>query len=165
MKRHGSYERTEPPGARVPRWYCPLGHATFSQLPDCLAAKLPGSLGEVEQVLRAVEQAPSIEMAADKLRPDILLPGRLRWVRRRTQSVRAALAALILLCPAPLGGCEPTLSSVGGRLQSEQVLATLRSLGLALRPPLAPPRGCGSPEPAGRGRQHDSGARAPPGKG
>ena len=30
--RHGSYERVEPPGTRIPRWYCPLGHQTFRQL-------------------------------------------------------------------------------------------------------------------------------------
>jgi hypothetical protein len=42
--RHGTYERVSPPGTRVARWYCPEGHCTFSLLPDCLAARLSGTL-------------------------------------------------------------------------------------------------------------------------
>jgi hypothetical protein len=30
FKRNGTYERAEPPGARVSRWYCELAHTTFS---------------------------------------------------------------------------------------------------------------------------------------
>jgi len=152
----------EPPGVRVPRWYCPIAHTTFSLLADCLAAKLPGSLEELEQVLSVVEQAPSVEAAADKLRPDILLPGRVRWVRRRVTWARLALGALIALSPAQLDGCEPTLRSVRARLQSEWVLPSLRELGEAHLPALPPPLGFGPREP-GR-RQHDSGPRAPPAK-
>ena len=162
FKRNGTYERAEPPGARVSRWYCALAHTTFSLLPDCLAAKLPGSLHEVEQVLAAVEQAPSLEAAADKLRPDILLPGALRWVRRRLALVKAALATLISLCPALVGGCEPTLSSMRAHLHSEPLLPVLRWLGEAYLPTLPPPLGFGPRAQAGRKQQHDSGARAPP---
>lgn len=165
FKRNGTYERTEPPGARVPRWYCPSGHTTFSLLADCLAAKLPGSLAELEQVLSAVEQAPSLEAAADKLRPDILLPGRLRWVRRRVILARVALGALIALSPSRLGGCEPTLRSVRSRLQSEWVLPSLRELGEEQLPALPPPLGFGRRDRAQGRRQHDSGPRAPPAKG
>jgi hypothetical protein len=165
FKRNGSYERTEPPGARVPRWYCPSGHTTFSLLPDCLAAKLPGSLSELEHVVSSVEQAPSLEAAADKLRPDILLPGRVRWVRRRTVLVYVALAASIALCPALLCGCEPTLSTVRVQLQRESVLSALRELGEAQLPALPPPLGFGAREQVGARRQHDSGPRAPPDRG
>ena len=28
--RHGSYERVDPPGTRIARWYCRVGHQTFS---------------------------------------------------------------------------------------------------------------------------------------
>ena len=48
FRRHGTYERVHPPGARIARWYCPQGHRTFSLLPDCLAARLPDTLGELE---------------------------------------------------------------------------------------------------------------------
>ena len=64
---------------QISRWYCPTGHTTFSLLPDCLASRLPGSLDEVEQVVAIVEAkvaaGESIEKAAEKIRPDIELPG------------------------------------------------------------------------------------------
>lgn len=138
---------------------------TFSLLPDCLAAKLPGSLGEVEQVVTTVEQAPSLEAAADKLRPDIELPGRLRWVRRRTALVHAALAVMIELCPVELGGGEPTLDSMREHLGNEPVLVGLRRLGEAQLPLLPPPLGWGARVRACDPQQHDSGPRAPPGRG
>jgi hypothetical protein len=53
-------------------------------LPDHLAARFPGTLSQIEQVVAAVEQAPSVEAAADRLRgDDITLASALRWVRRR----------------------------------------------------------------------------------
>jgi len=168
FKRHGSYGRSEPPGARVARWYCRTERVTFSLLPDCLAAQLPGSLSELEQVLRVLEQAPSVEAAADELRPDIELPGRLRWVRRRSQLVHVALAALITLLPKRLGLCEPTLSSVGRGLSAEMgtVLVALREVAQPQLQQLPVPLGFGA-RSAQRmqdngWRQHDSGPRAPP---
>jgi len=165
FKRNGSYGRKKPAGARVPCWYCPDGHKTFSLLADCLAAKLPGSLAEVEQALDSVEQEPSLEAAADRLRPNILLPGGLRWVRRRRQLVVAAIAELVTLLPELFGNCELTLSSVRSHLDTDQVLPTLRALGEAYLPKLPPPIGFG-PRPWARAsekpKQHDSGPRAPP---
>lgn len=165
FKRNGTYERTEPPETRVPRWYCPSGHRSFSLLADCLAAKLPGSLRELEQVVSTVEQAPSLEATADELRPDIELPGRLRWVRRRTAVVHAVLAALIASCPVLRLTCEPTLSSVRGRLQSEWVLPLLRELCEAQLAALPPPLGFGPRPHAHARQQHDWGPRAPPPRG
>jgi hypothetical protein len=69
--RHGTYERRSPPGTRIARWYCPRGHSTFSLLPDCLAARLPGTLAEVEEVVAGVEQARSLEAACANLRLEI----------------------------------------------------------------------------------------------
>lgn len=165
LKRNGSYERAEPPGARVARWYCPLAHTTFSLLPDCLAARLPGSLAELEQVVAAVEQAPSLEGVADRLRPDIQWPGRLRWVRRRLSQVHAALAALITMCPVLVGNCEPTLGSVRARLGERDPGASLRELSEAWLTVLPPPLGFGPRLPrgcSGRQQQHDLGPRGPP---
>jgi len=51
LARHGTYGRVKPHGARVARWYCPESHRTFSLLPDCLASRLSGSLGEIEAVV------------------------------------------------------------------------------------------------------------------
>jgi hypothetical protein len=169
FKRHGSYGRSEPPGARVARWYCRARRTTFSLLPDCLAAKLPGSLAELEQVLVALAQAPSVEAAADQLRPDIEWPGRLRWVRRRRRLLHTTLVALIALVPEVFGQCEPTLSSMASSLGTETgaVLVALRAVAQQQLQQLPPPLGFGARsaqrEQAGCwGRQHDSGPRAPP---
>ena len=169
FKRHGSYGRSEPPGARVARWYCRTGRTTFSLLPDCLAAKLPGTLAELEQVVGAVEQAASVEAAADRLRPDIEWPGRQRWVRRRRWLLHTALVALIALVPEVFGRCEPTLSSLASSLGTETgaVLSTLRAVAQPQLQQLPPPLGFGAraAQRVAAGvfrRQHDSGPRAPP---
>ena len=66
--RHSTYRRKKPPGTYIARWYCPQGHCTFSLLPDHLAARFPGTLAEIEQVVATVEQASSVEAAANALR-------------------------------------------------------------------------------------------------
>lgn len=60
VARHGTYARLSPPGFLISRRYCPLGRRTFSLLPDCLTNRLPETLDELEQVVSAVEQAPSL---------------------------------------------------------------------------------------------------------
>ena len=109
--RHGTYERKTPAGTRIARWYCPESHTTFSLLPDCLAARLTGTLAEVEAVVRAVEQAPSQEAACAQLRLEIELPGVERWIARRLASVHTALHLLKGLLPEVFGGCAPTLTA------------------------------------------------------
>ena len=100
FRRHTPYERKDPPGARVARWYCREGHCTFSLLPDCLAARLPGTLVELEAVVALAEQAPSLEAAANDARTDdIGLIGAMRWVRRRRDAVHTNLTALKGLMP------------------------------------------------------------------
>ena len=100
--RHGSYPRVTPRGLRIARWYCPEGHRTFSLLPDFLAARLPDLLDSIEESVTVAHSAKSLEAAADLVRgPDIGLPGAIRWLRRRVQSVRAALAAVTRLVPMP----------------------------------------------------------------
>jgi hypothetical protein len=64
--RHGTYERVSPPGTRIPRWYCPPGHGTFSLLTDCFASRLSGTLPELEAVVLAVDQAKGLEAAASR---------------------------------------------------------------------------------------------------
>lgn len=146
--RHGTYERVVPPGTRIARWYCPEGHRTFSLLPDCLAARTSGTLEEVEAVVRAVEQAPSLESAAQSLRLDIELPGALRWLRRRVHAVHRALHLLKGLRPELFATCPSTLLAFGQLLALTGVLVGLREIAavhlhvlpppLGLRPPLAP---------------------------
>ena len=87
-----------------------------------------GTLIEVEAVVKRVEQAGSLEAACSTLRLDILLPGALRWVRRRVQAIHGSLGVLMGLMPERFSGCEPRLSSFAGRLSVVNVLPVLRQI-------------------------------------
>lgn len=139
--RHGTYERLSPPGTLIARWYCPQGHTTISLLPDCLPARLSGTFVELESLLRQVERASSLAEACTDLRPEIELPGVLRWVRRRVQAVYSTLALLKGLMPAYFQACEPTLQSFAYHLGVDPVLPALRSIAAPWLPSLSPPLG------------------------
>ena len=163
--RHGTYERCSPPGTLIARWYCPQGHRTFSLLPDCLAARLAGTLAEVEEVVLAVEQAESLEAACAALRLDIELAGVLRWVRRRVQAVYASLILLKGILPEWFQGCKPTLGAFAQCLGLREVLPALRPIAApyltSLPAPLGfGPLGCRSGEP-GPTDQHRGGPDPP----
>ena len=133
LARHGTYERKTPRGVRVARWYCPQSHTTFSLLPDCLAARLPGTLDDLEAVVVVAEEAGSQAAAANEVRcpsddDAIELPGALRWLRRRVDLVYDALARVIGLIPDKLAGCIATMSAVRERLNSDSALMALRGL-------------------------------------
>ena len=113
---------------QVARWYCRDAHQTFSLLPDCMSARLEGSLDEAEQVVVRVEESASVEAAAKKLRPDLEVAGAVRWVRRRVQSVRASLVILVTLLPGSLG-TEARLVKVRRILATERALVALRAIG------------------------------------
>lgn len=162
--RHGTYARVSPPGTRIARWYCPKGHRTFSLLPDCLAARLSGTLADVEAVVRTVEQAPSLEAACQDLRPDIELPGVLRWARRRVQAVHAALQAIKGLLPHQFP-CPATLAAFAACLGVAEVLVALRPIGEPFLQNLPTPLGFRPRRQAGgerdRARQHCAGPDPP----
>jgi hypothetical protein len=140
--RHGTYERVSPPGTLIARWYCPAGQRTFSLLPDCLAARLSGTLSEVEVVVRAVEQAANLEGACQVLRLDIELPGALRWVRRRVQGVHASLHLLRGLLPELFATCSATtLMAFAEQIGADEVLCALRQIGAAFLQRLPAPLG------------------------
>jgi hypothetical protein len=127
--RHGTYRRKTPAGTEIARWYCPQSHTTFSLLPDCLAARLPGTLHALEQAVAVAEKARSLQAAANALRDDpIELPGAVRWVRRRVERVRLCLLLVIGLLPDRLSGCAATISQVRERLGQDAVLMALRGL-------------------------------------
>jgi len=109
FRKNGTYSRKYPEGTKIARWYCPMGHQTFSFLPDCLSARLPGELKEVENVIEEVEKSPSQEKAAKNIRLDIFLPGALRWVRRRILPIRSALTMLIELISSMFLACDPDI--------------------------------------------------------
>ena len=150
--RHGSYARVTPAGLRVARWYCPEGQRTFSLLPDFLAARLPGLLASIEDVVTRALSATSMEAAADVLRePDVTLPAALRWLRRRVRPVCAALDAVLPSGAAILAGD----SGLRGVLLELRRILPEHVLG-ALPPPLGivrPPSRSGAPSAV----QHDMG--------
>jgi hypothetical protein len=164
--RHGTYERLSPPGTLIARWYCPEGHRTFSLLPDCLAARMPGTLAEVEEVVRAVEQAPSLEAACADQRPEIELPGVLRWVRRRVQPVQTALSLIKGLLPERFAACAPTLSAFALCLGRDGVLVALREIAAPYLTSLPAPLGFQPRDVQGGERleraQHAAGPDPPP---
>ncbi len=145
IARHGTYERVSPPGTRIPRWYCPQGHRTFSLLADCFAARLSGTLQELEAAVLQVEQSPSLEAAVAQMRVDTGLPGVLRWIRRRVKPIYASLSTVKGLYPERFLECEPTLISFRRHLQLVPALPALRDIAathlsglpspLGLRPP------------------------------
>ncbi len=163
--RHGTYERVSPPGTLIARWYCRKGQRTFSLLPDCLAARLSGTLAEVEAVVRDVEQAASMAAACEGLRPDIELPGVLRWVGRRVHAVHALLNVLKGLLPELFATCAPTLTAFSAHLGLSEVLLALRQIAAAFLHRLPAPLGfVPRRKPGGgrdRARQHRVGADPP----
>ena len=166
LARHGTYERVEPSGTQIARWYCREGHCTFSLLPDCFAARLSGTLIELEAVVAAAEQAPSREALADRVRLDIELPGALRWIRRRLQAVYAALHLLKGLMPELFASAWPTLEGFRPCLGVDAVLLALREVAATHLPSLPPPLGL-RPQPSRGGEprghfQHRVGPDPPP---
>jgi len=152
--RHGSYARVDPLGTRVARWYCAQGHCTFSLLPDHLAARFPGTLTDIETVVAAVERAPSVEEAANALRPDdVSLATALRWVRRRVRLVHTVLTVVVSLFPDLCLGCSPTVQSLRTRLGCEPVLIELRHLACVHLQALPRPLGFRPPGGPGGGRK------------
>jgi len=165
FRKNGTYRRKYPEGTKIARWYCSMGHGTFSFLPDCLSARLPGALTEVEDVIREVEKSSSQEDAAEKFRLDIFFPGALRWIRRRILPIRLALTMLIELIPSLFSACDPTLSSFRCALCVTYVLPELRYHAGPFLQLLPPPLGFGS-HPGSKKRknthfQHKTGTDPP----
>ena len=139
---HGTYARKTPRGAKIARWYCRESHTTFSLLPDCLAARLPGELDTLETVVAHAEQAQSLAAAANALRRDAVeLPGAMRWVERRVRLVHHVLTIVIGLLPEPLARCIAEMGAVRTRLETETALRALRTLVAEQLPVLPAPLG------------------------
>ena len=74
MRRHTSYERHNPAGLVVPRWYCRKGHTTFSLVPDFAASYVSDSLPAIEAAVLAFEAqsaaGATVAAIAESLRPE-----------------------------------------------------------------------------------------------
>jgi len=126
---------------RIARYYCPVAHETFSLLPDCLASRFPSDLDDLERVVIHVEAARSVEAAADVLRPDIVLPSAVRWVRRRLRLVRATLVLMATLLPDLVG--QVRLTAVRTTWETDRALVGVRSRAAAHLPAWPRPLGFG----------------------
>lgn len=126
--KHGSYARVEPPGIRIPRFYCPTARKTFSVLPDFLCSHLSSTMAEVEQVVRHA-QVHGVEATAARMQPQSWPSVGERWVRRRLYAVVACLVTLQGLYPERLAQCSPDdVSSYERVLDTTEVLPALRGL-------------------------------------
>ena len=142
LARHGTYARKTPRGTQIARWYCPESHTTFSLLPDCLAARLPGELDTLEAVVAHAEGAASVSAAANALRRDpVGLAGAIRWVQRRVRLVHAVLVLVIGLLPEQLERCVAEVGAVRTRLETDSALVALRALTAKQLPALPAPWG------------------------
>lgn len=152
--RHGTYPRKDPPGTRIARWYCRQGHRTFSLLPDHLAARFPGTLAQIEEVVAVVEASASLEAAANALRPDdVSLATALRWIRRRLRLVRINLIAVVSLLPDLFVGTAPSIHALRRLLGAESALVSLRAISAVHLAALSRPLGLRPPQGAGGGRK------------
>ena len=142
LARHGTYARKTPSGTRIARWYCPQSHTTFSLLPDCLAARLPGTLAELEDAVATAGDAASVAAAASTLRAGRSEPaGAMRWLRRRIRLATRALTTVRGLLPERFVGCAATVPAFRARLGTDAALAWLREIAAPQLPALPTPLG------------------------
>ena len=126
---HGTYARKTPRGAKIARWYCRESHTTFSLLPDCLAARLPGTLDALETVVAHAERSRSLTETAKALRRDAVgLAGAIRWVRRRVRLVCRLLASVAELLPERFALGIAGLIPLRAHLDTGRALVELRRL-------------------------------------
>lgn len=118
---HGTYGRVNPPGTRIRRWYCRLAGVTFSALPDCLCARLSGTVQALEGAVRRVEASASLAAAVRDERHEIEWPGVLRFFGRRVRHTHRALRALKGLYPETFATARPTLTGFADALGIEAV--------------------------------------------
>ena len=133
---HGTYRRKWPIPCEVARWYCPTGGVTYSLLPDCLAARMTGTLEQAQQAAVAVDDGVPLQQAADRLRPPDEDPNAIepasavQWMKRRHAAVLAGLLAVAGLMPE-FAATPATVDAFTGRLGTAMVLIALRKVAAA----------------------------------
>ena len=142
--RNGTYRRKTRWGdARIPRWYCPDAHKTWSLLPRCFSAQLPGTLDELEAAALAAETEPSLRAAAECARPGHVITeaANRRWLKHRRDLVASCLTTVITLLPDLFVGCTPSVRSLRAHLGVGRLLFELRGHAAAHLQHLASPLG------------------------
>lgn len=114
-----------------------------------------------------VEKSPSLEAAANVLRPDdVTLATALRWIRRRLRLVRITLTAVVSLLPDRCLGTAPTIHAFRRLFADESVLMALREATASHLAGLSRPLGFRPPLEGGGGRktsvQQGNGPDPPP---
>lgn len=131
FRRHGTYSRRKPTGLHIARWYNRQKHVTVSLIPDFAAARVSSSLAEIENVVDEVERTRadmSLEHIAASLRPELVLPSAVRWLRRRVRWVDVALRTLKSLAADKLTDCTLSLAAFRLRLNVGCVLVQAREI-------------------------------------
>lgn len=101
-----------------------------------------------------VEEAPSLEAAANALRTDdVTLATALRWIRRRTRLVRAALTSVVSLLPELFLGTAPSIHGFRLLFASDSVLMRLRGTTATHLADLGRPLGFRPPSGGSGGRK------------
>ena len=127
--RHGTYARKTPAGMRVSRWYCRPCRTSFSALPDCLSARLPGPLSSAEAVAAFAEER-GIHAAARRWRGEAAdFSSARRWVRRRVVLVGGCLSVFRGLEAVLLAGLVLSVGAFRARLEAPVALIELRRIG------------------------------------
>jgi hypothetical protein len=149
LQRLGTYGRVSPAGTRVPRWWCPVARKSISLLPSFLAARLSGTLDEVEAVVAAVEQAGGVTAALETVHPAdaedaVGLQSAVRSMRRRVGAVHAVLLAIVTLLPERFAGVMPTIVGLRAALSTHRVLVALREAAAQHLSALPTPLGFGA---------------------
>ena len=115
------------------RFWCPVARVSISLLPGFLAARLSGTLDEVEAVVLAAEQAGGVAAAVEIVHPADARRAigpvcAARSIRRRLRAVHAALRAVVTLLPELLAGVAPTVTALRHVLGTDRVLVAVRGL-------------------------------------
>ena len=131
LARHGTYTRKCGRGriARIARWYCADSHTTFSLLPDCLAARMPGSLRQLEQIAAAIEQDQEPLEVMRHIRDNakyVESAAQLRWLARQLSALQRVLVTVCGLLPDVFAGCPPAVLPMRAALDAPWLLSALR---------------------------------------
>jgi hypothetical protein len=131
-----------------------------------LAARFTGSLAAFEEAGACAEESPSLERAADRLRPEVMdLFAAVRWLRRRRTLLKHVFSVLRGLLPERFADCLPQVGVFRARLGCECALVRLRAIAAPWLGVLPPPLGFGPwPEADGDSptpHQHSTGPDPP----